>query len=405
MILTFLKGFGRELMRLLKDPRGLFMFLIAPLLLNIVVCGAFINGIVSHIPLAAVEPVSTAQTRALLRAFDDSDRFDVTAIVQDTETAKALMESGEVEGIIVIPESYTRALQLGQQAEVLVGVNSANNLVGNSAVVSVMQVVKTVSSQIAVKSYVAAGDSIVDGTAKVMPISSVLRPWFNPQFSYLMYLGLGLTGLIYHQLFLMAVASAFAEEKREGILTGTMPKRDCILHFFNKMIFYGVAGFLNLWLNYAVIMKLFGFPMRGQQADLLCLFGCFVFCLLGFGALLGMWCKNALHAMQWLMAMTYPFFVLSGFSWPLSEMPTALVRVADFLPSTHFMSPVRDIVLMGIGFERTSLQHSRTMLLLLGGGAFVLSLAVFLWKISRGEKEGTEQTGSNHQEEKEVLKA
>ncbi len=389
MILTFFKGFWRELMRLLKDPRGLFMFLIAPLLLNIVVCGAFQNGIVNHIPLAAVDSASSAKTRELIRAFDESDRFDVTAVLQDTETAKRMLEAGEVEGIIVIPENYTRALQLGQQAEVLVGVNSTNNLLGNSAIVSVMQVVKTISTEIAVKSYVATGSSVDEGMAQVMPVSTVLRPWFNPQFSYLMYLGLGLTGLVYHQLFMMAVASAFGEEKKEGILTGTMPKRDCILHFFNKMIFYGVVGFLNILLNYAVIMKLFGFPMRGRQADLILLCGCFVFCLLGFGALLGLLCKNTIHAMQWLMALTYPFFILSGFSWPHTEMPAALVRVADFLPATHFMSPVRDIVLMGIGFERASLAHSRNMLLLMGVIAFLLSLVVFFWKVQRAEKKQT----------------
>lgn len=389
MILTFFKGFWRELMRLLKDPRGLFMFLIAPLLLNIVVCGAFQNGIVNHIPLAAVDSASSAKTRELIRAFDESDRFDVTAVLQDTETAKRMLEAGEVEGIIVIPENYTRALQLGQQAEVLVGVNSTNNLLGNSAIVSVMQVVKTISTEIAVKSYVATGSSVDEGMAQVMPVSTVLRPWFNPQFSYLMYLGLGLTGLVYHQLFMMAVASAFGEEKKEGILTGTMPKRDCILHFFNKMIFYGVVGFLNILLNYAVIMKLFGFPMRGRQEDLLLLCGCFVFCLLGFGALLGLLCKNTIHAMQWLMALTYPFFILSGFSWPHTEMPAALVRVAEFLPATHFMSPVRDIVLMGIGFERASLAHSRNMLLLMGVIAFLLSLMVFFWKVQRAEKKQT----------------
>ena len=146
MVKTFFKGFLRELLLLWKDKRMLFMFLIAPLALNIVVCGAFSNGVVNHIPLAAVENSSTAQTRALLRAFDESDRFDVTAVLQSQEEAKRMLEAGEVQGIIVIPENYTRNLQLGQQAEVLVGVNSANNIVGNSAVVSVMQVVKTVST-------------------------------------------------------------------------------------------------------------------------------------------------------------------------------------------------------------------------------------------------------------------
>ena len=362
MILTFFKGLLRELWLLVKDPRGIFMFLVAPLLMNIVVCGAFQNGIVNHIPLAAVEMSSSAKTRELIRAFDESDRFDVTLVLQDLDEAKQKMEEGEVQGIIVIPADYTRSLQLGQQAEVLVGINSANNLVGNSAVVSVMQVVKTVSSQIAVKSYVASGSSVAEGTAKVMPISTVLRPWFNPQFSYLMYLGLGLTGLVYHQLFLSAVAGSFADEKKEGILSGKFRKRDAILYYFDKMLFYGIAGFFNLLLNYAVIMKIYSFPMRGAQADFLLFSACFVFCLLGFGALLGLLCKNSLHAMQWLMALTYPFFVLAGFSWPHTEMPDFLVRIANYLPVTHYLGPVRSIILMGIGFERTSLQHNRAML-------------------------------------------
>lgn len=140
MILTFFKGLLRELWLLVKDPRGIFMFLVAPLLMNIVVCGAFQNGIVNHIPLAAVEMSSSAKTRELIRAFDESDRFDVTLVLQDLDEAKQKMEEGEVYGIIVIPADYTRSLQLGQQAEVLVGINSANNLVGNSAATQISYV-------------------------------------------------------------------------------------------------------------------------------------------------------------------------------------------------------------------------------------------------------------------------
>ena len=103
MILTFFKGLLRELWLLVKDPRGIFMFLVAPLLMNIVVCGAFQNGIVNHIPLAAVEMSSSAKTRELIRAFDESDRFDVTLVLQDLDEAKQKMEEGEVYGIIALP--------------------------------------------------------------------------------------------------------------------------------------------------------------------------------------------------------------------------------------------------------------------------------------------------------------
>ena len=136
----------------------------------------------------------------------------------------------------------------------------------------------------------------------------------------------------------LTIASAFAEEKENGgILAGSMARRECMIHFINKMFFYGAAGFALLVLNIDVVMRLFGFPMRGSRADLLLLCGAFIFCLLGFGALLGILSRNVLHAIQWLMALTYPFFILSGFSWPHSEMPGYLVQAAQVLPSTHFL--------------------------------------------------------------------
>ncbi len=381
MIKTFLWGFVREIKMLWQDKRMLFLFLIAPLALSIVVCGAFQKGIVTHIPLAAVEENSSQQTRALIEAFDQSDRFEVPYAVTNQEEALALMEAGEVYGVIVIPGAYTRALQLGQQAEVLVGINSANNIIGNSAVISVMQVVKTVSTQIAVKSFVAEGSTVAEGMAKAAPISSVLRPWFNPQFSYLTYLGLGLTGLIFHQLFLMTVASAFAEEKKEGILSGKMTGKESAIYFVNKILFYGFLGYGNILWNYYGIITIFGFPMRGSKEDLALLCGYFILCLLGMGALLGILCKNTIHAIQWLMALTYPFFILSGFSWPLSEMPTSLVKAAQFLPTTHFLTPIRDIVLTGIGFETKTIAHSGKMVLYLGAVFFSMSVLVFALQV------------------------
>lgn len=400
MIKLFFTGFFREIKMLWNDKRMLFMFLIAPVALSIVVCGAFSNQIVNNIPLAAVDENSSQKTRDLIQAFDQSDRFNVPYVVTNQEDALKLMESGEVLGIIVIPTNYTRSLQLGQQAEVLIGVNSANNIIGNSAVVSIMQVVKTISSQIAVKSFVATGSSIADGTAKVMPVATVLRPWFNPQFSYLTYLGLGLTGMIFHQLFLMTVATAFAEEKKVGILSGKMTWKQIAIHFINKFIFYGVTGYGNILMTYYAVIKIFNFPMRGSMEDFAILCGYFILCLLGLGALLGILSKNTIHAIQWLMALTYPFFILSGFSWPHSEMPTAWVTAAQYLPSTHFLTPARDIVLMGVGFETTTVAHSREMLLHLALGIFLLSVITFVIQAYLGKRRQQPKHGK-----KEVVQA
>lgn len=67
-------------------------------------------------------------------------------------------------------------------------------------------------------------------------------------------------------------------------------------------------------------------------------------------------------------------------------MPGYLVQAAQVLPSTHFLNPLREIVLMGSGFERTALAHSRDMLILLGIAAMLLSAAAFVWKVLRAER-------------------
>lgn len=388
MLLTFLKGFFREWKRLWRDKRSLMMFFIAPIFMGVLICGAFSNGVVNHIPMAVVDMQPTAKTRELIRAFEQAERMEITATVQDAETAKQMLEAGEVEGLIVIPADYTRNLQLGRQAEVLIGFNSTNLILSNSGVSSVQQIVKTISAQIAVKSYVASGSTTAEGTAEVMPISTVMRPWFNSHLSYLVYLAPGLIGTLFHQLFLVSVASSVTEEKKDGTLSGSGTKRENIIYFFNKAIFYGVIGFFLLLLNYAVMAHVFNYPVRGERADMMALCAFFVFALTGMGMLLGLFCKNALHVTQWVIAMTYPFFVLSGISWPHSEMPTFLVQIAQIFPLTHFLTPFREILLMDIGFEQSRILYHGKMLLALGGGMLLLSGMLYIIMLCRkGQKE------------------
>ena len=241
MILTFFKGLLRELWLLVKDPRGIFMFLVAPLLMNIVVCGAFQNGIVNHIPLAAVEMSSSAKTRELIRAFDESDRLMSPLscriwMRQSRKWRRARCMALSSSLPIIRSSSWDSRQRCLSASIVRITLSATVRLFRHAGH-------ENRFLQIAVKSYVASGSTVAEGTAKVMPISTVLRPWFNPQFSYLMYLGLGLTGLVYHQLFLSAVAGSFADEKKEGILSGKFRKRDAILYYFDKMLFYGIAGF------------------------------------------------------------------------------------------------------------------------------------------------------------------
>ena len=142
------KLFLREWKYLLKRPRSLVLMVLVPIFVTCICGSGYGKGYFSD--------------------YNDED-----------ESAKA-MRDGEIVGCLIFPADFTRKMQLGQQAEVLLGSSAVNMGYGSTINLKGSEVLGTVSTQIAVKSLVAKGETVDDALATMNPVSFYTRQWYNP---------------------------------------------------------------------------------------------------------------------------------------------------------------------------------------------------------------------------------
>ena len=143
-----------------------------------------------------------------------------------------------------------------------------------------------------------------------------------------------------------------------------------------KMLFYFLAGVLSLFLTYFLAFTLFGIPLRGSFFYVVILGLFFYLAVVSAGLFMGLFCRNQMESMQMSMLAAYPSFLLTGYTWPAAAMPKILAFLGKFLPLTYFAGNIRDIALMGAGFE--VLQKDLAALVMLS--LAYLFIAIYLYR-------------------------
>ena len=120
------KLFFREWRYLLKRPRSLVLMILLPIFVTCLCGSSYAKGYFSDLKIGVVDDSYTKQTREVVEAFRQSPYFDVVGYYNDEDEIAEAMRDGEIVGCLIFPADFTRKLQLGQQAEVLLGSSAVN---------------------------------------------------------------------------------------------------------------------------------------------------------------------------------------------------------------------------------------------------------------------------------------
>ena len=104
-----------------------------------------------------------------------------------------------------------------------------------------------------------------------------------------------------------------------------------------KIIPYVLAGLIQTTIILSLGHGLFGVPINGDMANLLCVVLAFILASLTLGLIISTLVQTQLQAMQMTVFILLPSILLSGFMFPFEAMPTAAQYIAEILPATHFM--------------------------------------------------------------------
>jgi ABC-2 type transport system permease protein len=128
-----------------------------------------------------------------------------------------------------------------------------------------------------------------------------------------------------------------------------------------------------------VLFPLFRLPDFGSLPALITLVAAFTLALTGLGILVSILVPNQLRATEILMIVATPAFIISGYSWPTSQMPVLLQNVAQAIPLTHYLAALRNVFFLKAPLS-VILPQVQT-LFIYGGVTLLLAWLALWWKM------------------------
>ena len=342
---------GKEFLQLLRDPRLRFFMLIPPLF-QLMVFGYAASFDVRHAEIAVVDQARTPTTRERLAVVAATGRFTLHYL-PDMGTATAAMNQGEIRAILRFAPDFER-----QPVAQIVSDGSDSN-----------------SAQMITGQLSQALQRSAQSSAGVEPSVQVEeRAWFNENLDDRPYFVPGIIATIVLITTVILTAMTVVREREFGTLERLLVTPVARLEFLvGTMVAVAAVGLFDVTLISIIAVVWFDVPFRGSIIGLLVGSVLFLMSSLGIGLLISSYSETQQQAMLLAFFIIMPMVVLSGFTFPIDNMPQGVQLLTWLNPLRYYLVVIRDIFLKRSSMGTHGFEYA--MMALLGSGALLLSLA------------------------------
>ncbi|MEF2145305.1 MAG: ABC transporter permease [Desulfovibrionaceae bacterium] len=351
----FLAVVRKEFVQMRRD-RLTFAMMIGIPIMQLVLFGYAINSDPRHLPTAVLSADNSPYSRAVLAAMRNSGYFEVRTLPETREEMARLLEQGEIQFGVTIPENFSRNLLRGDRPVLLVEADATDPVATGGALKNLPQIVDKGLAR------------LLDGPLHALPsqpgpVELRMHAEYNPEAISHYNIVPGLMGVILTLTLVMITSLAITRERERGTMENllTTPVRPLEV-MLGKILPYIMVGYIQVLLILAAAKLLFGVPMHGSIVLLLLLTLIFIGANLSVGVTVSTVARNQLQAVQMSIFFFLPSLLLSGFMFPFRGMPQWAQYIGSVLPLTHYLRLARGILLKGNGLE-TSLVHAWPILL------------------------------------------
>lgn len=327
----------KEVLHMLRDPATLFFALFIPIL-QLLTIGYAIDTNVRRIPTVFLDQARTQESRTLLESFRNSDDFALRAEVFRDEDLNRAIVSGEARIGLKIPADYSRQLQSGETASVLILVDGSESSVASEAV--------NVGNALLLRESLnrLLGD-------RPLPVAARPRILFNPDTRSANFYLPGLLVMMAQIMAILLTANAIVREKENGTLEQLfmLPLRPGEL-IAGKLLPYLVVTFLEFCVIALLMRLVFAVPINGSFFTLLAILLPFALTMLGLGLLISTLASTRDSAAQMAVSTVIPSIFLSGYFFALDSMPRPFWWLSQFIPATWLIDASRGVILRGAGW-------------------------------------------------------
>ncbi len=371
----------KEFIQALREPR-MRVLLFGPPMLQTIIFGFAVNLDVDHARIAWMDLDRTPASRDLRARFEGSGRFEVVLMPRTEDEVQQVLDRGDAQAVVRVLPGFARDLERGRPTEVQVLIDGTNSntasLVSSYAgaviadfaadALSVRQSVRLLSQNSG-----AANPAGPQVTARS-------RVWFNPDLYSRNYFVPGVIANIIMLVTLMLTALAIVREKEIGTMEQLMvtPIRPLEL-MLGKTLPFAVVGLVDVAMISVLALLVFHIPFRGSVLLLFVCAALFLMTSLGAGLLLSTISQTQQQAMMSSFFFSLPAFMLSGFAFPIRNMPMVVQYLSYLNPLRYFIDIVRGLFLKGVGVP--VLWPQMLCLAIYGMGVLGLAIARFQKKL------------------------
>jgi len=359
--------FVKELIQVFRDRR-LRITLIFPPIFQLIVFGYAANLDVQHVPIAVRDLDQTVDSRELVSRFGSSKYFDIVAYPENLKEIEALIKKGKITFSMEIPSGFSKKIKKGETVPIQILVDGTESNTALIALGYVSRILSEYSNQVIFNRLNQEGM----GRFEEVGVEVEHRIWFNPNLESRYFYVPGVIASIAFLLPIILTAQAIVREREMGTLEQMMvtPIHPWEL-ILGKTLPFAMIGFLDVLLIASIGVFWFKIPFRGDLFILLLGSLLFLTSSVGIGLFISTICSTQQQAQISTFFFVMPAFILSGFAFPLENMPQWLQYFTYISPLRYFLVIIRGLFLKGVGLEL--LWPHMMALALLGGFMITLS--------------------------------
>lgn len=370
---TIIYFIQKEFLQFKRDPKMFVLILGAPII-QLIFLGYAATFDVNVVHTAVYDMDKSEASRKYIESFESTGYYSFDYYVDNYDQLTEYIDNAEVIMGLVIPRGFEEKINRSETVQVQAIFDGSDGNTASIAAGYLQGITQKYSKEIITDIRNKIG-------MQVIPVGSVqpeTRVWYNPELKTRNFMVPGIVALLLMIITLILTSLAIVKEKEIGtleqlIVTPIKP----IQMIMGKLIPFTLLGFAAVILVIASMYIIFGIAVKGSVTFLL--FSSFVFILstLGLGLFVSTISKTQQQAMMLaIFLVMMPMVFLSGFAFPIENMPQIIQWTTYIIPLRYFMTIIRGIILKGIGFTDLWIQ----LLAMLGLGVLILGLSVMRFR-------------------------
>ncbi len=339
----FLAVARKEVVHIFRDSRGLIIVLIMPVVL-VLLFGYGVNLDFKGLPVYVYDRDGSQQSQDLLKRFQASEYFDVVRVVNDYPALTRSLDDGHAKMGIVIPWDFSQRLGDRRPVQIQALVDGTDDNTANVLIGYAQAVVQGYSSDVQLEWLRNRGQLL-----RPALLSVETRTWYNEDLESSAFIVPGVLALVMSVIGAFLTSLTIAREWERGTMEQLISTPVTPLEIMlGKLAPYFAIGMFDVIVCALIAIYWFQVPFRGSFPTLLFTSAMFLVVVLSLGFYVSVIAKSQLTASQISLIITFlPAFLLSGFLFPIEQMPVVLQWITPLVPARYYVSILKKIFLKG----------------------------------------------------------